>query len=148
MAKKTIPVSEHEEIVSRYEKTIADLKSEIERRERAIRSIARASEEAQNRRYEKDMISEVNRNADRQRRLRDATEAYKRERIKRERERMRDISVYSISTVLCAVVILLDTFFEIRFGTDGTWMYIAIIRAAMVYFGFSITRLVDAIRRK
>ena len=55
MAKKTIPISEHEEIVAGYEKTIAELKEEIRMRERAVKEIARAAEEAKNSRYEKDI---------------------------------------------------------------------------------------------
>lgn len=148
MAKKTIPVSEHEEIVRGYEQTIKDLKEEIRMREKAVREIARAAEEAKNSRYEKDMISTVNRNADRQKRLRAATEASKRERIQREKKRMRDISVYSFSAFLCAVLMILDAYCETRFCMDGLWLQRAIITAALIYLGFCITRLVDAIRRQ
>lgn len=148
MAKKTIPISEHEEIVAGYEKTIADLKEEIRMRERAVMEIARAAEEAKNSRYEKDMISTVNRNADRQKRLRAATEASRRERIQREKKRMRDISVYSFSAFLCAVLIILDAYCEVLFCMDGLWIHKAIITAALIYMGFCITRLVDAVRRQ
>lgn len=148
MAKKTIPVSEHEEIVRGYEQTIKDLKEEIRMRERAVKEIARAAEEAKNSRYEKDMISTVNRNADRQRRLRAAAEVSKRERIQREKKRMRDIAVYSFAAFLCAVLMILCSFCETRFCMDGLWLHRAIITAALIYLGFCITRLLDAIRRQ